>query len=308
MPATPIAFSKAIPALQTKVNSSSLGPFKACPRRYYYETVRGLTFGPPSVDLEFGTYVHESLEAYELKRDQGHEEALRAALELAQRMTWNQRLGKPWQSGDLEKNRLTLLRVVVDYADHWAGVPGYKTRTLASGAPAVELQFEFDSGVEIEGERISLVGKIDKIVEVEALGASYVLDTKTTKLEIGKIYTSQYTPNNQFSLYAAAAQVCFAEPVKGMLLDAISVRGGEISFTRLPVTREEAYLEEWLGETRSWLQLMGRYAIEGHWPQNEQSCGLFRGCPWREVCGASPKTREFMLRGLERGRDGGSSK
>jgi hypothetical protein len=302
MAATPIAFSTRLPSLQTKVNSSSLGPFKTCPRKYYYEVVLGLEMGPPSADLTFGSWVHWGLERYEGARGLGasHEEALEDVLAELQKETWDRRLGRPIDFGDPEKSRLLMLRTTVEYLDYWEKVPGYETIKLASGRPAVELTFEFDSGVDVEGERIVLVGKLDKIVKVEALGTTYVLDTKTTKMEVGKIYTSQYTPGNQFSMYAAAAQVCFTEPVRGVLLDAISVRGGEVAFTRLPIDREEEVLDEWLEDTRIHLRQMGEYARRDYWPQNDMSCGLFRGCQWREICGASPRQREFMLKGLRR--------
>lgn len=295
---TPIEWSTKICGLQTKVSSSSLGPYKQCPRRYYYEVVRGLEAGPPSVDLEFGGYVHEVRAGYKLARAAGadHEEGVRVALLLAQQLTWDPRRGLGWQSGDQDKNRLSLLRLTVEYLDHWEAAKGYTTMTLASGRPAVELKFEFDSGVEVAGEEIKFVGTLDEVVKVESLQATYVLDTKSTKMNLGTIHASQFTPDNQFSLYAVAARVCFHEEVRGVLLDAVSVKGGKFEYDRVPVTREEPVLNEWLEDARWWLEAMGRSATSGHWPQNDKSCGLFRGCPWRAECGASPKTREWMLK------------
>lgn len=309
MPATPIAWSAQTPHLQTKINSSSLGPLKQCPRRYEYEIVRGLRPAgePESVDLRFGTLVHEGLELYESARAIGndHEEALRAVLYHTERVTWDFKLGRSSFAGDLEKNRTTLLRVLCDYLDHWEGVEGYETLRAADGSPMVELKFEFDSGVAgPSGEALTFVGKLDKIVRVEALRGTFVLDTKTTKLALGNIYVSQYSPHNQFSLYAAAAKICFAEDVGGVLLDAISVKGGNIEFDRLRVPRDEEVLEDWLSDARYWLEQLVDFARRGHWPQNDTACGLFRGCPWRGVCGARPKERDFMLRTLAEPREG----
>lgn len=301
---TPIAWSQTIPGLQIKMSSSTFGPYKQCPRRYYYEVVLGLASGPPSVDLEFGGFIHEVRATYKLARAAGadHEEGVRVALLLAQTITWDAKRQMGWQSGDPDKNRLSLLRLTVEYLDHWEAAPGYTTMTLATGRPAVELKFEFDTGVEVAGEAIKFVGTLDEVVRVDSLQATYVLDTKSTKMALGTIHASQFTPDNQFSLYAVAARVCFHEEVRGVLLDAVSVKGGRFEYDRVPVTREEPVLNEWLEDSKEWLMQMGRSAQRGHWPQNDKSCGLFKGCPWRPECGASPKTREFMLRTRTRGR------
>ena len=302
MAATPIGWSLRLPGLQIRLNSSSLGPLKQCPRRYYYEVVLGLEQGPPSIDLQFGTLVHDAREHYGLARanGQGHDEALRATLLAAQSWTWDNRLDRPWQSSDPNKNRLTLLQTVVWYLDHWRDSPNYKTLELPSGRPALELKFEFDSGQSVGGEPIQLVGKLDEITRVESLGALYVMDCKTTKMSLSKLYVSQYTPHNQFSLYALAGQVCFQQEIKGVVLDAIEVGPHDSRFMRLPIPRSEDSLDEWLEDTQHYIELMGRYAEAQRWPQNDMSCGLFGGCPWREICGTSPRSRKFALRGLRR--------
>ena len=53
-------FSRKLPGMQLQVNSSSLGPFKQCPRKYYYTIVTGLETAERSIHLTFGTLVHKA--------------------------------------------------------------------------------------------------------------------------------------------------------------------------------------------------------------------------------------------------------
>ena len=94
-------FSRKLPGMQLQVNSSSLGPFKQCPRKYYYTIVLGLETTERSIHLTFGTLVHKASEIYDLGKIRGlsHEENLLSTLEWALRATWDTRLSRPWQSG-----------------------------------------------------------------------------------------------------------------------------------------------------------------------------------------------------------------
>ena len=294
-------FHSTIRGLQLRVNSSSLGPAKQCPRKYYYSIVLGLTSGRTSVHLTFGTLVHTGIAGYETLRAQGiaHEVALRETLKWAAKATWNPRLRRPWDSGHEAKNRASLLRTLVWYCDKWGEETSTKTLRLADGSPAVELQFEFDSGYtsRLCGEPVRFVGKLDRLVEFN--GKSYVLDSKTTGYALDSHFVASFTPDNQFSLYSVAGRIALGRPIEGLILDAILVGTGYTKFLRDIVPRDDQTLEEWLRTSHYWLARIEDWAEQGEWPMNDTACGMYGGCEFRGICSASPRMREQLLRTLQ---------
>ena len=126
-------------------------------------------------------------------------------------------------------------------------------------------------------------------------GATYIKDIKTTKSGLGTRYFDRYSPDNQFSLYVLAGQICFDVEVKGIIADAIQVGTNFSRFERALVPRSKEVLEEWLVDARWWLRAMERCAQDDYWPQNDKSCGLYGGCEFREVCSMRPASRETWL-------------
>ena len=290
-------FSSLLPTLQTQVNSSSLGPFKQCPRRYYYEIVRGLRTRERQIDLEFGTLFHTFTEHYDRLRLGGepHSHALESTIELALRATWNSELHRPMVFDHSQKNRMGLIRTLVWYLDRY-GENDLELLILPDGSPALELSFAFDSGYASQetGEPIQFIGKLDKLVRLN--DKIYILDRKTTRSGLGTRYFERYSPDNQFSLYSLAGRIICSLEVQGLIADAVQVGMDFSRFERALVPRPLEILEEWLFEATSWwLPFMDRCASEGYWPQNDKSCGLYGGCPFREVCSMRPGARETWL-------------
>ncbi len=290
-------FSRVLPGMQLRVNSSSLGPFKTCPRQYYYKIICGWEGANRSVHLTFGTLVHKGLGDYEILKTEGksHEEALDEVLTWALKVTWNKELGRGWISGHAEKNRLSLLRTLVWYLDRYQDNTGIEVLRFPNGTLAVEIDFEFDSGwvCEATGEHGTFIGKLDRLVKIG--GENYVLDTKTTTYPLGLDWFKKFTPDNQFSLYPLAGSVVLDQPVRGLILDGVQVGATFARFERGPVPRGEAFLDEWLMDSHYWLDFMAKCAQDSYWPMNDRGCGMFGGCEFREVCSASPASRDLWI-------------
>ena len=62
------SFSTRLPGFQLAIDSTSLGEFKLCPRRYYYSILRGLGPRGGSVHLTFGIWMHTAREKYEVAK------------------------------------------------------------------------------------------------------------------------------------------------------------------------------------------------------------------------------------------------
>ncbi len=289
------SFSRQTPGLQLGVDSTSLGEFKQCPRKYFYSIVAGYQPRAISVHLQFGLWLHSGVEQYHRCRFEGlgHDDALDRVVDSALRQTWNSALSRPWQSDHPQKNRLSLLRALVWYLDQFQDDP-LQVQALPSGQPAVELTFKFDSQARTcQGEVWTLCGHMDRIGELQ--GNLYIADVKTTVYTLGPGYFAQFDPDNQFSLYSLAGRVAFGQPVKGVIVDAMQIGVNFVRFHRHLVSKDDAKLEEWLQDTHQWLARLEESAIRQHWPMNDKACGLYGGCPFREVCGASPGRRPVEL-------------
>ena len=279
---------------QTRVNASTFQVFKACPRKYLYGVLLARGKGSDDPDLRFGSLIHAAKAIFETNKARGaeHDMALQGAFRFLLTETWDTRLAKPGFTEDPLKNRATLLRTFVWYIDQYRE-DACVTAALPNGKPAVEVAFEFDSGVRgVADEQVTFVGTIDRIVTFN--GTTFVSDTKTSSN--AKYLTARnYTPDGQFSLYVAAASVCFGIEADGILLDGIEVGPNATSFRREIVPRPREVIEEWLDDARVHLRRLSEAFQRNEWPQNDAACGMYGGCRFRGVCGASSAEREDIL-------------
>ncbi len=304
------SFSFLSPGLQLAVDSTSLGAAKTCFRLYYYTIILGWQPKDLSPHLTFGLLVHSGRERYYHAKAKGqeHEEALRGVVAWVLEETWNKTLSRPWISDHPVKNRLTLLRTLVWYLDQYGPSDGLETVILASGKPAVELSFEFDSGYSTQdGEDIQLCGHLDRIARLAGTGQTYIDDTKTTQYTLSSSWFNKFTPNSQFSLYCIAGKVVWKEPIQGLIIDGVQVAAGFSRFGRELIPRPPEVLDEWMTATGKWLQMLEQCALDGQraeaagrdasegWPMNEASCDKYGGCQFQPICGRAPKAREIWL-------------
>ena len=66
----------------------------------------------------------------------------------------------------------------------------------------------------------------------------------------------------------------------------------------LPVLLKNPALKnywEWLNDARVHLRRLNEAFARNEWPQNDSTCGMYGGCRFRPVCGASPAEREDLL-------------
>lgn len=283
--------------LQLAIDSTSLGEFKICPRRYQLSILLGFTPRSESVHLTFGLLLHGAIEHYHRLRAAGtaHESALVDTVWHSMCNTWDRDLNRPWSSDDHYKNRFTLIRTIVQYLDKWQNDP-LETLILSNGNPAVELSFRYDSGYQTQstGEPWLICGHFDRIAS--GLSGHWIVDTKSTKLVISPDWFAKFTPDNQFTIYTSAGRVAFSFDLEGVIVDGCQVLVGESRFQRGLVRRSSWQLDEWHQDLGYWLEQIEGCAISGKWPQNDKSCNLYGGCPFRSVCSAgSAASRDQLL-------------
>jgi PD-(D/E)XK nuclease superfamily len=294
--------------LQYAFDSTSLGWWKECPKKYEYSMIHGYTTKSEQVNLLFGIWFHTALETYYkyrqerqiltdgkfLKEQMSHDEALQLVIHDALCNTYYREVDGhpytgPWQSDHATKTRETLIRSVIWYLDEFGQGDPCKTIILHNGKPAVELSFQLDIGNDLV-----LCGHLDRLVSFA--GENYILDHKTSSSTITNYYFEQYKPDNQMSLYTLAAQSIYKVPAKGVMIDAVQIAVGFSRTTRGFTYRTPAELEEWLNETRLIIEDIHRDARRGYFAHNDKSCHKYGGCPFRKVCGSDPSVREAILK------------
>lgn len=287
------SFSKIVPNLQIAWDSTSLGTLKECPRKYFYTIILGRMPRAENVHLIFGLIYHKALEEYDHAKAKGasHQASVRAAVRRALQDTWLN--GRPWDSGDSNKNRYTLVRTVIWYLDQFEDDP-CETLILANGKPAVELSFRFEPGYTFTtGEHAIICGHMDRIVKFQE--KIWVLDRKTTKHTINSDFFLKFNPDNQMTTYTLASKVVLETPAEGVIIDGVQIAVGFSRFLRGMTTRHPTELEEWSQETKFYIQLAEGFARAGFWPKNDKSCGNYGGCPFRGICSKAPSMREKWM-------------
>lgn len=293
------SFSSSIPALQIAWDSTSMGAFKECARKYYYSIILGWQPRETSVHLTFGLLYHSAMEQYHRLRAQGqdHAQALRTVTRQALIATWNPTLNRPWTSDHKNKNRLTLIRSIIWYLQQFRD-DSITTLVQANGQPAVELSFRFATGhVSPDGSPYLFCGHLDRIGILE--GLTYGCDYKTTSWALSAEFFQKYSPDNQMSTYSFAGKVIFHQPIKGIIIDAAQVLVNYTRFQRGFAPRSDDQLDEWYDQWGWWVKMaegMARAGQEKNYPMNDKSCTHFGGCPFQKICGQDPAVRDMWLK------------
>lgn len=277
--------------LQIAWDSTSLGSFKSCPRKYYYEIVLSYRSKLEAAPLKFGIIYHAALEAFDHCKVKGdHIGGVRAAIKHVLTECWDAETQTYWEAAlDNTRSTWTLLRSVIWYCDQYEE-DNLSVIQLATGKAAVELSFSFDSGYELDGEPIHLCGHLDRLV---TLGEqTYISDRKTTKTTLGDRYYQQFHVDNQMSLYSMAGKIVYDTPVAGVIIDACQVGVTFSRFGRAITRRSRPILEEWHKDLGFWLNRAKESVQAEYWPMNDKACFL---CDFKEVCASPPGLRKQKL-------------
>lgn len=279
-------------------DSTSLGTYSACPRKYQYTILFGWQGKSLSPHLHFGILYHHALELLDhIKVQRTPTEAdlvsiLRDTFEKAGSRD-EDGVFSPWQSDHKDKNLISLARAVVWYFYHFLEDP-FENIELSDGTAAVELSFRLPLTSDIQ-----YCGHLDKLGTLG--GNVFFLDRKTSGSALSSRYYSQFSPSIQMTGYYYAGKVIYSQPIKGGIIDAAQIGVNFVRFGRDFITRTDEQLEEWaFNSARKIKQAQGETLdlIErGHdLPMNEQACTMYGGCPFQSICSRSPKIRDSLLR------------
>lgn len=314
-------WSRTLPTLQLEWSAHSLRSFATCPRRYYYEIVRGLRLAAKDTsDTAFGSLYHGALEEFDRAILAGkdvttaRQDVLLWVLDHSgERIPHDQMVWVPLPMSEGAKSRWSLIRAVLWYIDDFErqGENGVMPYAFPDGTPGLELEFaiplpmrffhpegETKDGQTVfgEGEQYFLRGYLDSLCTAQ--GQTFVRERKTTKNAIGPYYFDGYTPDPQIDTYDLVASVLFPElKIAGVMVEAMQTGVNFARFQRQPIHRTPAQRDEWYEEIIALLGEAETCARNDAWPRRTAVCGLYGGCPFRKVCGKSPSVRELFLKG-----------
>lgn len=193
------------------------------------------------------------------------------------------------------KNRLTLLRAMVDFIDAQDEVKGLQIWSLPSGTPGVELQTCVPLGLKsAEGEDYILVTNMDEVNTWQ--GHLWPTDNKSTGGKLGDYFFEGFSPDVQFDTYDLVASLQpFPLPVGGVAIRGIRMGGPatERAVDVEYVTKTEGQREEHWRGLQWWVKQAEALAESGQdYPQSKVSCGR---CSFRGVCDSDPSMRRATL-------------
>lgn len=279
--------------IQFAWDSTSIGLYKTCPKKYYYSIVCGYeprTMAPP---LAFGIALHSVMEAWHKLIASGIDK--HTALIKITRLAGQ--LGEHLPPGDTARTKESLVRSVVWYLDQfWED----KAKTLIyNNKPVVEYHFKLPF-MDYLGMEVLICGHIDRMVHWQ--GKIYVSDYKTTKYTLDSKFFSQFKPGTQMPLYLTACHIIsetFADlpSAHGVIIDGMQLG---VNFTRCARSVVEFSLEEineYIEDLQYWIKSAMDACKENYFPQNSESCQKYSGCHFLEICSKSPARRQAYLDG-----------
>ena len=280
--------------IQFAFDSTSIGLWKTCPRKYYYSIILGYEPRIMAPPLAFGIAFHTVMETWEklLSHQVDKHTAFTRVVRLAGL------LGDRLPSGDNSRSKETLVRSVVWYLDNFWEDKAI-TVILPNGKPAVEMHFKLPF-MNYSGQEVFICGHIDRLAQWQ--GKVYVSDFKTSKYQLDNRFFSQFKPNTQLPLYLTACHI-IAESIQdfpsahGVIIDGIQLG---VNFTRCARHVIEFSLEEineYIIDLQYWIKQAMDACKENYFPQNSESCQKYSGCHFLEICSKSPARRQVYLDG-----------
>lgn len=200
-----------------------------------------------------------------------------------------------WVSQDTKKDRMTLIRAIVEYCDAQPEHGGIRPYVFPDGKVAVELSWNFPLPLESpDKDPYLLCGHLDGLVTFS--GEFGVRERKTTKSTLNKQYFDRYAPDVQIDTYDLAAYMLYRElKPSGVMVEATQTAVEFTAFQRqfIGITGERR--QETFDDIQYWIKRAEADARVGYYPKNTSACSANGGCQFRRICSLSPSSRERFL-------------
>lgn len=292
------------------LDSTLLGLYKSCPRKFWLEQLMHWKPKEPSVHLHAGAAFARGLEVARNAYYAGIAEfpgqatttcepgdaATAEALGMAALLHAYGDFQCPEDSAKSASRMAGALEFY--FASYPLGADGAIPITLPSGKRGIEISFAepLDAVHPVTGNPLLYCGRLD--MAVAYAGGTYGEDDKTTS-SLGASWSKQWDLRSQFTGY------CWGLARIGIPLDGFLVRGISILKTKYDSQQAITYrqpwqIDEWYEMTLATIADMIRDWKSGYWKKVlDHACTDFGGCIFRQVC-LSPNPDNWLSTYYER--------
>lgn len=255
-----------IPAEVATADNTTLSWHDRCPRLYEYSAIRGLrSRGSASAALQFGSILHEGLEAWYRTHDL--EQALIAIRDYER---FEEIPGE-------YRTRGRALVTIAEYIEWW----GDNSLWWGDNVIFTETPFTLEDD---DGFRYG--GKIDLIVEYH--GKPWLVDHKSTSRG-GSSWWSQFKIAPQLMGYVWAGSLLHGEPLAGVIINRLLIHKNKKppheQFDRKAFYISPSQVEEWRRGKIEQYHIIKQQKENGFFPMRSRNCMEKYGlCQFHEVC------------------------
>ena len=267
-----------------EISNTSTSIFRACPKKYYWHYIKGLTPYKKSPALTLGSIIHSAFDMY-------YNKFTDEEVALFIKKTADEEIAKasPDTAEDLVIMKYTLLGMWIHYPKDLS--------IFADIKPEMEFRLDFKNGV-------TLVLKIDGLVQKD--GNLWIRELKTTGMSFSQ-FEQRCKTSAQASLYTYALQR-LGYPVRGVIYDFIKKpqlrknmtedkdqfgyrimqsykERPDYYFKRHYVYRSDEELSLFEEDLMATARNVARCCAENDWYRNQDSCYNFNSaCPYLPIC------------------------
>lgn len=269
------------------IDSSKLQTFIECPRKYFFQHILGWQKKNLSVHLFFGSAWHEALEHL---MNHGYEMSeVQIAYEKFKEIWDEEKPDDPLWEPHYAKNPSSALEGLVEYAEKWKRQDDFETlfTEVAGTIPVMDDQL--------------IHWKVDAIIR-DVDGWIWSLEHKTTGRNSSS-WRNKWRMKTQTGTYHHALNGLYhlgifdefdPRGVKGVKINGTVFRKNDREFLRIPVRRSDDAMQQWLWETKHYIQQL-RWNMQElaecsksdqvmvAFPRNAESCTKF-GCSFPGLC------------------------
>lgn len=271
------------------IDSTMRSDYSACPRKFFYRHILGLSPTVTSIHLVAGSAYARGLEtARKLFYDEGVSPADAIAEGAAALIA---EYGEDIDN-DHPKRWDRVLEAYLSYFKQWPMESDYMHPHFHGDSHSVEFSFALPLQLDHPNTDDPLLygGRFDMLAERQ--GALFVEDDKTTS-SLGAQWSKQWALRSQFTGYCWGAKQ-FDYPVAGAVIRGTAILKTQINHAEAIVYRPEHIMDRWIKRLYEDIHDMRQHYIDDQWPcRGEESgaCSAYGGCPYLQMCEASEPER-----------------
>lgn len=265
-------------------DNSMVSTYKDCPRKFYLRYVRDWRSEGIATPLAFGLAWHCGQDVvWEYARKLGSQDHLARTAMAAFLESWEAQ-GLPAEL-DIEQTECFSPRTPSVAHEMYANYIEARWNILVE---AQILAIEQPFAVPIpEAEDLWYIGRLDKVIQHNQ--QKLVIEHKTTteyKKDGGfrSTYVDSWDSDSQVKGYEYGGGLYFG--TEQVWVDAALVhKSVHNAFRFIPVAHQMPLLQEWVGDTKNWIDRIEADKKKGYFPKNEGSCvGKYGPCSFLDIC------------------------